>query len=437
MKKLTILFAFLSFSTGLWAIENVHYIDANGVEQTVDGVNVITDASEKVSWGTVGQTTWYVVTDSVTLSKGAICIGAVNLILADNAKLTAIQAGIQVSGTDNSLTIYAQSTDTTAMGQLIATSTTEQVAGIGGELDGSNSNVTINGGTITAKGGNGSPGIGGGNHGSGSNITINGGNVKANGTTGGAGIGGGHSGYGSNIIINGGNVTANGANGGAGIGDGCSGSFSNITINGGTVTATGAGGGAGIGGGKGGSTSNVIINDGMIVATGGVSCVGIGHGLNGSIQLVQVATSLIIKAGTSAPADQIATTRTSETNIKSDLDGKQYVFIESKILSVKTDAIDSVNAAISETDNDDIKTIAANAVVAIDATTTLDEVNNVKSFALTALAAAKAAYSAGKAEILGEMATPCSKCPAVIVNKGDKSVTLYAPESVEYIKTTE
>lgn len=41
----------------------------------------------------------------------------------------------------------------------------------------------------------------------------------------------------------------------------------------------------------------------------------------------------------------------------------------------------------------------------------------------------------GVEEALGEMGKECTGCPAVKVKKGTTSVTLYAPERVEYIKT--
>ncbi len=43
-------------------------------------------------------------------------------------------------------------------------------------------------------------------------------------------------------------------------------------------------------------------------------------------------------------------------------------------------------------------------------------------------------YHAAYDAVLGSMGEPCTDCPAVKVKKGDKVVTLYAPESVDYIK---
>ena len=124
--------------------------------------------------------------------------------------------------------------------------------------------LTIKGsGSLTATGGEGEyggPGIGTSRGDACGNIVIEGGTIIANGGTGSPGIGGGVimwdvPKYGD-ITINGGNVTATGGAGAAGIGSGtaydlldittCCG---NITINGGNVTATGGAGAAGIGGG--------------------------------------------------------------------------------------------------------------------------------------------------------------------------------------------
>ena len=143
------------------------YIDANGDTKEVKAVEI-----ESSDTSVVWSNGWYVVNEAnVTLSKGAICVGEVHLILADGAKLTATgddTAGIQVSGEGNSLTIYGQTGQT---GQLIATGG-NNAAGIGGGNYRPGSNITINGGVVTATGGNYASGIGGGNYGSSSNIWV-------------------------------------------------------------------------------------------------------------------------------------------------------------------------------------------------------------------------------------------------------------------------
>lgn len=67
---------------------------------------------------------------------------------------------------------------------------------------------------------------------------------------GGAGIGGGYQVACGNIVINGGTITATGGDSAAGIGGGPDTSCGDITINGGTITATGDNGAAGIGSGR-------------------------------------------------------------------------------------------------------------------------------------------------------------------------------------------
>jgi len=289
---------------------------------------------------------WYHVSGNVTLTQGAVCNGAVHLILCDGAKLTVSnsninQAGINVSGTDNSLTIYAQS-EGSSMGALSVTSG-EYAAGIGSgngfQTTASTTNITINGGTVTATGGTLSAGIGGGYDNSGNNITINGGTVQANGGNSGAGIGGGQKKIGQNITINGGEVTAYGGNadtiygtnGGAGIGGGEGNYGQFITINGGTVTANGGTNAAGIGGGYKSYGSDITINGGTVTATGGKynsyygAGIGNGYGCETNPSNIHISTTLTTLAGTSAnPTYEIANNGGDLASLLAD---KQYVTV--------------------------------------------------------------------------------------------------------------
>lgn len=142
----------------------------------------------------------------------------------------------------------------------------DRYAAIGGGYSGSKSvksyadGITINGGTINAKGGYGAA-IGGGQYGDAKNITITGGKIVATGSYG-AGIGSGMGqddsseasklNMAENITITGGDVTAVGGSGAA-IGGGSNAGTKNITISGGTVNASTASqsayAGAAIGGG--------------------------------------------------------------------------------------------------------------------------------------------------------------------------------------------
>ena len=157
-------------------------------------------------------------------------------------------------------------------------------AGIGGGAGAGVSNITINGGTITAVGASNGAGIGSGSGAKADNITINGGKITAIGGSDAAGIGS-SGGYWwedisdcSNITINDGEIIAKGGQDAAGIGSGTRGSAKNITINGGKVDATGGIFGAGIGGGRLGQAENITITGGDISAKGGSSGAGIGGG---------------------------------------------------------------------------------------------------------------------------------------------------------------
>ena len=162
-------------------------------------------------------------------------------------------------------------------------------AGIGGGAKQKGSNITINGGIITASSNIGA-GIGGGNCGNGESIIINGGSVSSKSKIG-AGIGGGgYQGNGENITINGGIITAKAGNG-AGIGGGEQCHGSDITIENGFVTADSAFG-AGIGGGGNGYGSNITINKGTITADSS-SGAGIGGGYLKNGNNIIISNSLV------------------------------------------------------------------------------------------------------------------------------------------------
>ncbi|MBM6779651.1 InlB B-repeat-containing protein [Collinsella tanakaei] len=164
-------------------------------------------------------------------------------------------------------------------------------------------NLTISGGEVIATGsGANSAGIGGGKGGHAENITIIGGTVRATGSGGGAGIGSGSRGRASNITVSGGTVTAKGgtsANGGAGIGSGAGGSASAITVGGGTVDAAGGGYAAGVGGGSASSVSKIAIGtyqrDNLtLTARGGTDAPGIGCGAGENVSV----SGIIVRGGT-------------------------------------------------------------------------------------------------------------------------------------------
>ena len=415
-----------------WA-EYVNYIDDKGIKQGCYAT-VVTNSTSTLNAG------WYVVTGADVQTGSLTCKGAVHLILADGAKLTATgnseHAGITVSDVGNSLTIYGQDNQN---GQLIAKGG-DWAAGIGGGNTGSGSNITINGGVVTATGGILGAGIGGGGYGgSGSNITINDGTVTANSRQDGAGIGGGDGGSGSNITINGGVVTATCEYFGAGIGGGQNGSGSNITINGGTVTANGGQAGAGIGGGQNGSGNSITINGGTVTATGGLYAAGIGGGDKGSSSNIKVSADCHVFAdGENPPTTEIE--HDSNTDLASALD-KRYAIIkiDQAILSaLRSEAIATINKAIEGVANEYILDIAQEAENKIRNTEGRMAIKSIKDAALAKLEEPVKFYNSGKAkgkaEAFGDLGTKQTGT-AVKVTKDDKEIILYAPDKVEYIIT--
>lgn len=270
--------------TAGWAANDpVAYIDfdENGVQKIESRETYSLVTENNTEWNASDENNgWYVVSGEVTIGKKeapqrVTVSGDVHLILANDAKLT-VNGGISVNA-GNSLTVYAQPAENDkTTGSLTVENVEEGNAGIGGDVQQSGDTITINGGEITATGGNLGAGIGGGDNDSGGEITINGGDkIIATGNGGGAGIGGGNYGAGGMIEINGGNITANGqgsssACGGAGIGGGSQQSGGTITIHGGEIVATGYSGSAGIGSGFAasiGSATVINIDGGIVTAT--------------------------------------------------------------------------------------------------------------------------------------------------------------------------
>lgn len=297
-------------------IPAVTYLDDNGDQQTLTGAYT-TVTSNITSWSDG----WYVVDGGVTIDSRVTVTGDVELILKDGANLT-VNGGIDVSGTSNSFTVYAQSTDESKMGGLTATAADGTGnAGIGSSGGQTAGAITIHGGRVTATGGSRSEqeesvipgeydeivytgaGIGGGEKSACSMITINGGIVTANPgqgsdfgeTSNSAAIGNG----GQNrldmwydetpvgtIVINGGSVNATGVWWGAGIGGGDEMPIASITINGGIVRAE-SDSSAGIGNGGAGDGGTITITGGTINAVSESAC-GIGGGYISDIEKVVI-----------------------------------------------------------------------------------------------------------------------------------------------------
>ena len=157
----------------------VPYIDENGDEQICSDYTLLQSIDNNITYGTDGETHWYVVKDTVDLDYCNLRFNDqnVHLILCDGSKLT---GGCEVRSSGTSLTIYGQSQQSGEIESFIQCSS----------IWNDNGDITINGGTFNLSGQSRISAHG--------NLTMNGGTVN---------ITDGSSIYGRNITINGGNVS--------------------------------------------------------------------------------------------------------------------------------------------------------------------------------------------------------------------------------------
>ena len=286
-QKLLFIFALLCMvAQGAWAqrVVNLSTLTDNYVAQDGD---VLTGAFPEWEYYisiTDGAT---VTLSNIKLDSSIECLGDATIILADGTENTIFgceKPGIY--GTKKNTTITIKGT-----GSLYVKGD-NYCAGIGG----TGCNIVIEDGNITAVGGDGFEGCSGAGIGSGygydimeqikslpleevGDITISGGTITAKGGPNSAGIGRGYKGVNcGTITINGGTVVAYGGSEGAGIG-GCEDmTGGDIFIYGGDITAYGGDYAAGIGGGDGASGGAIWITGGTVKAYGGKDAAGIGGG---------------------------------------------------------------------------------------------------------------------------------------------------------------
>ena len=271
MKRMMLGAAVVALGLTAFGATNVPYLDYNattGAFEAKTCASCTEVTSETTAFADGG---WYVVNSEVVISGHNIVVsGSAHLILCDGASLTISEGGdaaINVpQGT--ALTIYGQTEGTGSLhvdGHMSG-------AGIGGNKSCGNGSITINGGTVWAKGGGTAAGIGTGKDVAydSSNfcdpIVINGGTVSAYGNgnnTAGIGTGYAYNCTGGVIRITGGNVTAAGGSNAAGIGGSWYCTGGDIQISGGTVVATG---GVGIGGGKARGCLSLRVDGGTVKA---------------------------------------------------------------------------------------------------------------------------------------------------------------------------
>ena len=159
---------------------NIIYLDENGDEQTCSDYTILTSDMTGIGiYNKESNPTWYVAAGDMTFDHRITNSYKTNLILLNGATLNATK-GIYVSD-GSTFTVYAQSDDAATMGHLIAQGAKGEVA-IGGNSDTYCGTIVINGGKIDATGstaGTTSPAIGVTYWYASSNITINGGIVTA------------------------------------------------------------------------------------------------------------------------------------------------------------------------------------------------------------------------------------------------------------------
>ena len=338
-KKLFTLTLLLGLLQCAWA-DNVTYIkrtwDDNA--KTVKSESLTANATKLTSSTTSLSDGWYYVEGEVNMGTLNIEGTDVHLILADGCQLNCKNIKLEVphvlgnlnAMANKKLSIYAQSGEGTR-GQLMAISTDEGTAGIGGTTNHYMGNLTVHGGVLTVQGGKRAAGIGSGWYNQDPEghwyqepsgyMTVYDGNISSIGGEGGAGIGGG-CGYknigqrGLEYVQYGGWVAASGGELAAGLGGGGSyhtflsningngGALGKTTIYGGILSATGGHRGAGIGSGScqpdpfetdmtnvdhvnsyrptylSPMKFDVTINGGIVTATGGNYGAGIGGGCN-------------------------------------------------------------------------------------------------------------------------------------------------------------
>ena len=238
--------------------KNVQISCGAGVTLTLDSVTSnVSETNHACALGFTGSGNSLILTGTNTLSSGW---GEPGVRVEEGTSLT-------ISGS----------------GSLDATGGSSLGSGIGAGGGVSLGTITINSGTITAKG---ITGIGS-SHISGGTININGGNITASSSATGAGIGGGYQSYVVAINISGGTINATGGSNAAGIGGGQEATSGNITISGGTVTATGGYKAAGIGTGPLQPLYHrnyIKITGGIVRAIGGKYASGIGCGPSGEVE---------------------------------------------------------------------------------------------------------------------------------------------------------
>ncbi|SDB57205.1 hypothetical protein SAMN02910317_02981 [Ruminococcaceae bacterium FB2012] len=299
----------LTFTTN--ALESVTYTVYSWENNSLKKVDhTLTEYKEvTANLTTLGQGAYVVTSDTTIDNYIEVEKGETAFLIVPKGKTLTLKKGIGVGfdkdGKYATLNIHGE-------GKIVATGKSK-AAGIGGNDDEANGNITIHGTTIEATGGKHAAGIGGGEGGkdpdaNSPTINIFAGDITATGGVDGAGIGGGDCQPGARTYIYSGKITAESKKHGAGIGGGDDEGTFGIWIYGGEVTATGGYRGAGIGAGEEGGNlrkaedgGGINILGGTVTATGGSGGAGIGGGydedMSGTINISGDYTKITANGG--------------------------------------------------------------------------------------------------------------------------------------------
>jgi uncharacterized repeat protein (TIGR02543 family) len=159
--------------TMMKALGDVSYIDENGLAQTCSEYKILSDGILSPTLYTIGKTgydTWYVASGNYTFNTTQLNTqGHVHLIFCDGANFTVTGNSYGINATDD-LTIYGQS-------QATGTLTANVENASGKALYVSPGNLVVNGGVVSAHGGEYGIYVNNGN------LTVGGGSINATGTT--------------------------------------------------------------------------------------------------------------------------------------------------------------------------------------------------------------------------------------------------------------
>ena len=167
-------------------LDAVQYIDENGQTAWCSDYRQVSGVKDGEAWGKDGQTTWYVLDTSRSISKRIVLRGDVKIILVNGKKLSPLK-GIEVKGSMNgaaasSLTIYGQEGSSGTLDVRLYLVDEPGNAPVGGNANASYThcgNISIHGGTVNAATMMPAAAIGGAKKQNSGKITITGGRVSA------------------------------------------------------------------------------------------------------------------------------------------------------------------------------------------------------------------------------------------------------------------